>query len=56
MSCTIVKNIGTILSGDIDNPVLEGNTIVIVDKKIAAIGGEEVASGYQADKVIDAAG
>lgn len=56
MSCTIVKNIGAILSGDIKNPVLEGSTIVIVDKKIAAIGGEEVASGYQADKVIDAAG
>lgn len=56
MSCTIVKNIGAILSGDIENPVLEGSTIVIVDKKIAAIGGEEVASGYQADKVIDAAG
>lgn len=56
MSCTIVKNIGAILSGDIENPVLEGSTIVIVDKKIAAIGGEEVAAGYQADKVIDAAG
>lgn len=56
MGSTIIKNIGMILSGDIDNPVLEGNTIVITDKKIAAVGGAEVAEGIKAEKVIDAAG
>ena len=56
MGSTIIKNIGTILSGDIDNPVLKGDTIVVTDGKIAAIGGAEVASGSEAEKVIDAAG
>lgn len=56
MGSTIIKNIGAILSGDIENPVLKGDTIVITDKKIAAIGGAEVAQGVEADKVIDAGG
>ena len=56
MATTVIKNIGMILSGDIDNPILEGDTIVVTDGKIAAIGGEDVASGVTADSVIDAAG
>lgn len=56
MGSTVIKNIGVILSGDIDHPVLTGDTIVITDKKIAAIGGAEVAKDIQADKVIDAGG
>lgn len=56
MGCVIIKNIGAILSGDIEYPVLKGNTIVVTDNRITAIGGEEVAVGIQADKTIDAAG
>ena len=56
MATIIIKNIGEILTGDIAKPVAEGNTIVVVDGKISAVGGETVASGVQADKVIDAAG
>lgn len=56
MGSIVIKNIGVILSGDINNPVLKGNTIVVTDDKIAAIGGDEVANGVQADKVIDAVG
>ncbi len=56
MASTIIKNIGMILSGDIENPVIKDDTIVITDKKIAAIGGAEIAEGIQADQVIDAAG
>ncbi len=56
MSTVVIKNIGKIVSGDIKKGVIPGNTIVITDKKIAAIGGEEVAKGVTADKVIDAAG
>ena len=56
MSSIVIKNIGTILSGDIDNPILKGDTIVVADGKIAAIGGAEVANGVEAEKVIDAAG
>ena len=40
MSMTVIKNIGTILSGDINKPVLEGDTILIADGKIKAIGGD----------------
>ena len=56
MGSTIIKNIGMILSGDIEHPVLDGDTIVITDKKIAAVGNSSVADGVEADKVIDAAG
>lgn len=56
MSSTVIKNIGTILSGDINKPILEGDTIVVTDGKIAAIGGPQVANGVEAEKVIDAAG
>lgn len=56
MSSIVIKNIGTILSGDIDNPILKGDTIVVTDGKIAAVGGAEVADGIEAEKVIDAAG
>ena len=56
MATIIIKNIGEILTGDIAKPVAEGNTIVVVDGKISAVGGETVANGVQADKVIDAAG
>ena len=56
MSSVVIKNIGVILSGDIGNPVLKGDTIVVTDKRIAAIGGEEISKGIQAEKVIDAAG
>lgn len=56
MSSVVIKNIGMILSGDIKKPILEGNTIVITDKKIAAIGDESVAKGIEAEKTIDAAG
>ncbi len=56
MGSILIKNIGQILSGDISNPVLKGDTIVVTDDKITAIGGEEVGKGIEAEKVIDAAG
>ncbi len=54
MSTTIIKNIGMILSGDIHNPILEGNTILVSDGIIKAIGDESIAKGVEG-KVIDAA-
>jgi len=56
MKSIVVQNIGMILSGEIGNPVIEGDTILVTDGKIAAIGGAEVAKGVEADKIIDAAG
>lgn len=59
MAVTIIKNIGTLVSGDIANPLLQGNTIIVKDGKIAAIGGEtliEQATKEGADTIIDVGG
>jgi enamidase len=50
---TLIRNIGLIVSGDIERPLLEGDSIAIADGRIAAVGkGLE----DQADTVIDAKG
>ncbi len=56
MSNLIITNIGTIVSGKIEKPILKGNTIVIKDKKIVAIGGSELVKDYKDFKMIDANG
>lgn len=56
MAITVIRNIGEILTGDISKPVAEGNTIVVTNGKISAVGGESAADGVKADKTIDAAG
>ena len=60
MATTVITNIGTIVSGLIDQPILSGDVIVVKDGKIDAIGGAELvealnkaASEY---KTIDAGG
>ncbi|MBT3788573.1 MAG: amidohydrolase family protein [Alphaproteobacteria bacterium] len=37
----VIKNIGTVLSGDLDNPVLDADTIATEDGKITGIGREK---------------
>jgi enamidase len=50
---TLIKNNGLIVSGDIERPLLEGDSITIADGRIVAVGkGLE----DQADTVIDARG
>jgi enamidase len=49
-----IVNIGKIVSGNIDNPLLFGNTILAVDGIIRAIGSEEILNGIQTDQVVDA--
>ncbi len=56
MGKTIIKNIGTIASGDIDKPVLDGSVIVIEDTLISAIGGEELLKDTGDAKIYDADG
>jgi enamidase len=56
MEKLIITNIGAIASGDFSRPILEGDTILIEDKNIAAVGGKELAEKNQDAKVIDAAG
>ncbi|HOP46867.1 MAG TPA: amidohydrolase family protein [Desulfobacteraceae bacterium] len=56
MSRVILKNIGTIVSGDITKPLLEGNAISIEDGKIGRIGRFENMEPKKGDTVIDCAG
>lgn len=56
MSFTAVTNIGTIVSGNIQEPVLQADTIIINEGKIEAVGNKEIISQYQDCKIIDAGG
>ena len=56
MDKLIITNIGTIASGDFSKPILEGDTILIEDKLITAIGGKDLAEKNKDAKVIDACG
>jgi enamidase len=53
---TVIKNIGTLISGDFSNPLLEGDTLVIENGQIAQIGYEKDCQTEGAKKVIDAKG
>ncbi len=50
----VIKNIGLLLSGDIDRPILEADTIVVNDGLIVAVGKEKDCDTEGARTVIDA--
>ena len=52
----VVKNIGLILSGSLDKPILDGDCVVAVDGRIAAVGYEKDLDTDGADTVVDAKG
>jgi enamidase len=52
----VIRNIGLLLSGDIDNPILAADTVVVVDGRIAAIGRERDLDAGNAKVLVDAAG
>ena len=56
MSKVLLKNIGTIVSGDISNPILSADAILIEKGKIKKIGQESELAAAAADKTIDCAG
>lgn len=56
MSKVIIKNIGVIVSGDIEKPVIDGSVIVIEGGMIAAVGGDHLAEAGEEITVIDANG
>jgi enamidase len=56
MSSVLLKNIGTIVSGDISNPLLTGDAIFVQSGKIQKVGREAVLNVSDADVVIDCAG
>ena len=52
----VLRNIGLLLSGDIDRPVLEADTIVVNDGLIVAVGREKDCDTAQPATLIDARG
>ena len=50
----VIQNIGLLLSGDIDRPILDADTIVIQDGLIVAVGKAADCDTAQADVRIDA--
>ncbi|ACB85710.1 amidohydrolase family protein [Natranaerobius thermophilus] len=56
MSTLAIKNIGKLITGDLNNPVSEHDTIIVVNGKIKEIGGTELLNNYDLDKVVDAKG
>ena len=52
----VIKNIGLILSGDLENPVLSADTILVEDGLIKQIGYEKDVDVDSAKVVVDAMG
>jgi len=50
----VIRNIGLLLSGDIDRPILEADTIVVHDGLIVAVGKESDCDTGEPDLLIDA--
>ena len=56
MATLVIKNIGTIVSGDINKPIIDGSVIVVEDNLISAIGGNELLKNIGDATVVDANG
>jgi enamidase len=56
MSDLVIRNIGTIATGDVAAPLAEGDTIVVRDGIIASVGPESAAGTDGISASIDAAG
>src|SRR4029077_10969502 len=52
----LIRNIGLLLSGDLEKPILDADTVLAVDGKISAIGKEKDIDQEGATVVIDAKG
>lgn len=56
MSKLAIKNIGTLVTGDIKNPISKATTIIVEDGKVRKIGDETLLNEFKCDKVVDAKG
>jgi len=56
MARTLIKNIGILISGDISNPILNADAIMVADDKIEKIGTTADLESLARDTVVDAAG
>jgi enamidase len=52
----VVRNVGLLLSGDLDRPILDADTVVAVDGVITAVGRQKDCDTSQPTSVIDAKG
>ncbi len=52
----VIRNVGLMLSGDIDRPILDADTVVVDDGTIVAVGKEPDCDTGNARRVIDARG
>lgn len=56
MAKTLIINIGTLISGDLSNPVLSANSLYITDGHINHIGRQQELQFLPADTIIDVKG
>src|ERR1700730_14108180 len=56
MGRVVLRNIGLLLSGDLHRPILDADTILVVDGKVSAVGREKDVDGEGAELVVDAKG
>ncbi len=56
MATTLIKGIGTLISGDINNPVLDADAIFVADGKIKKIGKAAELEALGPETVVDASG
>lgn len=52
----VIRNIGLLLSGDLQQPILDADTIVTINGRITAVGREKTVDTSGANVVIDANG
>src|ERR1700759_416358 len=52
----VIRNVGLMLSGDIDHPILAADTVIVDDGRIVAIGREKDVDTARAKTTIDARG
>ena len=52
----VIRNIGLLLSGDLEQPILDADTVVAVDGKITAVGKQKDVDIEGATLIIDAKG
>ena len=52
----VIRNIGLMLSGNLAKPILDADTIITIDGKIADIGKESQLNTAKSDRVVDAHG
>jgi enamidase len=50
----VIRNIGLLLSGDLDRPILDADTVVVMDGVIAQVGREKDCDTAQPTTLIDA--